>query len=158
MLPGEITSQPVSEWELMIQTNLAGALHAIRAFLPAMIEAARDGEVADLINVSSIGGKLVFPRYAVYGATKAALTQLSAMLRAELSPLGVRATDLQPGLTESELASKVTDTDSRAGLEQMFDDIPALTAADVADLVVYLISRPPHVKISTLDLVPTGQA
>ena len=158
MLPGEITSQPLSEWERMIDTNLSSALHAIRALLPALIDAARNDGVADLINISSIGGKLVFPRYAVYGATKAALTHLSAMLRAELSPLRVRVTDLQPGLTESELASNVTDADSRAGLEQMFSDIPALKAADIADLVVYLISRPPHVNISTVDIVPTKQA
>ncbi|MGB0098404.1 MAG: SDR family NAD(P)-dependent oxidoreductase [Solirubrobacteraceae bacterium] len=103
MLPGEITSQPLSEWERMIDTNLSSALHAIRALLPALIDAARNDGVADLINMSSIGGKLVFPRYAVYGATKAALTHLSAMLRAELSPLRVRVTDVQPGLTESEL-------------------------------------------------------
>ena len=80
------------------------------------------------------------------------------MLRTELSPLGVRVTDLQPGLTESELAGNVTDTDSRAGLQQMFNDIPALTPADIADLIVYLASRPPHVNISTLDIVPTRQA
>ena len=158
MLPGEITSQPLSEWERMIDTNLSSALHALRALLPALIDAARNDGVADLINISSIGGKLVFPRYAVTGATKAALTHLSAMLRAELSPLRVRVTDLQPGLTESELASNVTDADSRAVLEQMFSDIPALKAADIADLVVYLISRPPHVNVSTLDIVPTKQA
>ncbi len=52
----------------------------------------------------------------------------------------------------------MTDADSRAGLEQMFSDIPALKAADIADLVVYLISRPPHVNISTVDIVPTKQA
>jgi NADP-dependent 3-hydroxy acid dehydrogenase YdfG len=100
----------------------------------------------------------VFPRYAVYGATKAALTQLSAMLRAELSPLGVRVTDLQRGLTDSELAGNVTDHHSRAGLEQMFTEIPSLRPADIADLIVYLISRPPHVNVATLDIVPTRQA
>lgn len=158
MLPGEITQQPISEWQRMIDTNLLGALHAVRAFVPALIDAADENAVADLINISSIGGKLVFPRYAVYGATKAALTQLSAMLRAELAPRNVRVTDLQPGLTESELAGNVTDSDSRAGLEEMFQDIAALRPADIADLIVYLISRPPHVNISTLDIVPTRQA
>lgn len=158
MLPGEITAQPVSEWQRMIDTNLVGALHTIRAFIPALIDAARADGVADLINVSSIGGKLIFPRYAVYGATKAALTHLSAMLRTELSPRDVRVTDLQPGLTDSELAGNVTDSDSRVGLEQMFQTIPALRPRDVADLIVYLASLPPHVNISTLDIVPTRQA
>jgi NADP-dependent 3-hydroxy acid dehydrogenase YdfG len=158
MLPGEITSQPLSEWQRMIDTNLVGALNAIRALLPPLIDAAAARGVADLINVSSIGGKTVFPRYAVYGATKAALTQLSAMLRTELSPLGVRVSDLQPGLTESELAGNVTDADSRAGLDEMFEHIAPLTSADIADLIVYLVTRPPHVNISTLDIVPTRQA
>ncbi|HEY3726185.1 MAG TPA: SDR family oxidoreductase [Solirubrobacteraceae bacterium] len=158
MLPGEITSQPISDWQRMIDTNLVGALYAIRALLPRLIEAAASGGAADLVNVSSIGGKLVFPRYAVYGATKAALSQLSAMLRAELSPRGVRVTDLQPGLTESELAGNVTDPDSRAGLEQMFDGMQALRASDVADLILYVVSRPAHVNVSTLDIVPTAQA
>jgi NADP-dependent 3-hydroxy acid dehydrogenase YdfG len=158
MLPGEITAQPVSEWQQMIDTNLVGALHTIRAFTPALIGASTAGGVADLINVSSIGGKLVFPRYAVYGATKAALTQLSAMLRAELAPHDVRVTDLQPGLTDSELAGNVTDSHSRAGLEQMFQTIPPLRPADIADLIVYVTSLPLHVNISTLDIVPTRQA
>jgi NADP-dependent 3-hydroxy acid dehydrogenase YdfG len=157
MLPGEITQQPISEWQQMIDTNLLGALHAIRAFLPALIDAAGENGIADLINISSIGGKLVFPRYAVYGATKAALTQLSAMLRAELAPRNVRVSDVQPGLTESELAGNVTDSDSRAGLEEMFRNIAALRPADIADLAVYLISRPPHVNLSTLNIVPTRQ-
>jgi len=153
MLPGEITTQPVAEWQRMIDTNLIGALNAIRALLPGLIGTAEAGRPADLINVSSIGGKLVFPRYAVYGATKAALTQLTAMLRAELAPRGVRVTDLQPGLTGSELAGNVTDPESRAGLEDMFKSMQALRASDVADLIVYVASRPAHVNISTLDLV-----
>jgi len=157
MLPGEITTQPVAEWQRMIDTNLIGALNAIRALLPGLIGTAEAGRPADLINVSSIGGKLVFPRYAVYGATKAALTQLTAMLRAELAPRGVRVTDLQPGLTGSELAGNVTDPESRAGLEDMFKSMQALRASDVADLIVYVASRPAHVNISTLDLVPTQQ-
>jgi NADP-dependent 3-hydroxy acid dehydrogenase YdfG len=157
MLPGEITQQPVSEWQRMIDTNLVGALYAIRAFVPALIEAAGEKHVADLVNISSIGGKLVFPRYAVYGATKAALTQLSAMLRAELAPHNVRVSDVEPGLTESELAGHVTDSESRAGLEDMFENLTALRPADIADLAVYLISRPPHVNLSTLDIVPTHQ-
>jgi 3-hydroxy acid dehydrogenase/malonic semialdehyde reductase len=79
------------------------------------------------------------------------------MLRAELSPAGVRVADPQPGLTESELAGNVTDSASRAGLDAMFQSFPALRPADVADLIVYLITRPPHVNVSTLDIVPTRQ-
>jgi NADP-dependent 3-hydroxy acid dehydrogenase YdfG len=142
----------------MIDTNLTGALTAIRAFLPALTHAAGQMGVADLVNVSSIGAHVTFPRYAVYGATKAALTQLSAMLRPELSPLGVRVTNVQPGLTTSELAGHVSDPTARTQLDEMFETIPPLRSDDVADLIVYLASRPGHVNVSTLDLLPTRQA
>lgn len=157
MLPGPIGEQPTAEWKRMIDTNLTGALTAIRAFLPALIAAGEKHGVADLVNVSSIGGKSVYPTYAVYGATKAGLTQLSAMLRAELAERNIRVTDLQPGLTDSELAGNVTDTDARQGLSEMFETIPALSADDIADVVVYITSRPAHVSLATLDVVPTRQ-
>lgn len=158
MLPGPIEDQPVAEWKRMIDTNLVGALNAIRAFVPALTRAASESGGADLVNVSSIAAKTVFPTYAVYGATKAALTQLSAGLRAELAPQDVRVTDLQPGLTDTELASHITDQDAREGLQSMFDVIPALHPDDIADLVCFVVSRPPHVNLPTLDVVPTRQA
>jgi NADP-dependent 3-hydroxy acid dehydrogenase YdfG len=157
MLPGPITDQPVAEWQRMIDTNLAGALNTIRAFIPDLLIAAAHDGVADLVNISSIGGKVAFPTYSVYGATKAALTQLSAVLRAELGGRDIRVTDLQPGLTESELADNVTDPDARAGLSDMFQAIPALKPADIADIVTHLVSRPAHVSVPTLDIVPTRQ-
>lgn len=157
MLPGPITDQPVAEWQRMIDTNLTGALNTIRAFIPELLTAAEEHGVADLVNISSIGGKTAFPTYSVYGATKAALTQLSAVLRTELGGRDIRVTDLQPGLTESELADNVTDHDARTGLNDMFQAIPALKPADIADTVTYLISRPAHVSVPTLDIVPTRQ-
>jgi NADP-dependent 3-hydroxy acid dehydrogenase YdfG len=157
MLPGPIEAQPVDEWQRMIDTNLTGAVNAIRAFVPALLTATERTGVADLVNISSIGSKVVFPRYSVYGATKAALTQLSAVLRAELGSRNVRVTDIQPGLTESELAGNVTDEQARQGLAGMFDTIPALGADDVAELITLIVSRPAHVSIPTLDIVPTRQ-
>jgi NADP-dependent 3-hydroxy acid dehydrogenase YdfG len=100
---------------------------------------------------------MVFPNYAVYGATKAGLTQLSAMLRAELGGRGVRVTDVQPGLTETELGTHVTDPAGRQLLESMFEQMTALRAEDVAEVVLHAISRPPHVNISTVTVVPTQQ-
>jgi NADP-dependent 3-hydroxy acid dehydrogenase YdfG len=157
MLPGAIDEQPIAEWERMIDTNLWGALRAIRAFIPALLAAGETRGIADLVNISSMGSKLVFPTYSVYGATKAALTQLSADLRAELGPRNVRVTDLQPGPTRSELADNVTDPQARDGLAAMFDAITPLSGEDIADLVSYLVSRPAHVNVATLDIVPTRQ-
>jgi NADP-dependent 3-hydroxy acid dehydrogenase YdfG len=158
MLPGPIGDQPVAEWQRMIDTNLVGPLNAIRTFVPALTHAASKSGRADLVNVSSIAAKTVFPTYAVYGATKAALTQLSAGLRAELAPQDVRVTDLQPGLTDTELATHITDQDAREGLQAMLEVIPALHADDIADLICFVVSRPPRVNLPTLDMVPTRQA
>jgi NADP-dependent 3-hydroxy acid dehydrogenase YdfG len=155
---GPAGPEKLAEWERMIDTNLSGALRAIRAFVPALLAAGESRGIADLVNVSSVGSKLVFPTYSVYGATKAALTQLSADLRAELGPRNVRVTDLQPGLTSSELADNVTDPQARDGLAAMFDAIPPLSGDDIADLVSYLFGRPAHVNVATLDIVPTRQA
>lgn len=83
MLPNPIGDGRIDEWQRMIDTNLTGALRVTRAFLPDLVAAAAQGRTADLVNISSIGAHLTFPGYAVYGATKAALTHLSAMLRAE---------------------------------------------------------------------------
>lgn len=142
MLPGDINCQPISEWDRMIDTNLTGALHAIHAFLPALLDAAAKDGIADLINISSIGGKLVFPPLCRLrrhqGGTHAVVGDAPRRaIRAR------RAGDRPPTrANESELAGNVTDGASRAQLERMFNEISALRPADIAELVVYLISRP----------------
>ena len=111
----------------MIDTNLTGALRLIGAFTPDLIAAGSEGRTADLVNISSIGAHLVFPGYGVYGATKAALTHLSTSLRADLSPYDVRVTNVEPGLTDTELATHL-DADGQDLIAEMNDQIGALTA------------------------------
>jgi NADP-dependent 3-hydroxy acid dehydrogenase YdfG len=94
----------------------------------------------------------------VYGATKAAVTQLGESLRAELAGRGVRVTTVEPGLTSTELAEHVEHPESRAVLEDLQRQVPSLSAGDVADLVAYVTSRPHHVNISPLVVMPTQQA
>lgn len=131
----------LDEWTRMIDTNLTGALRVIRAFTPDLTAAATDGSTADLVNVSSIASHVLFPDYAVYGATKAALTQLSAALRTELGPHDVRVSTIEPGLTDTELGGHIDNPELREQLGGMFTAIPALTAEDIADLVAYIVSR-----------------
>jgi NADP-dependent 3-hydroxy acid dehydrogenase YdfG len=137
----------------MLDLNLRGVLDVTRAFLPALL----DGP-SDIVNVSSIGAHVVFPGYAVYGATKAAVTQLGESLRAELAGRGVRVTTIEPGLTSTELGEHVEHPESRAVLEDLQRQVLSLSAADVADLVAYVTSRPYHVSISPLVVMPTQQA
>jgi NADP-dependent 3-hydroxy acid dehydrogenase YdfG len=158
MLPNPLTDGRSDEWQRMIDTNLTGALRVSHAFVEDLIAAAADGGAADLVNISSIGAHLVFPNYAVYGATKAALSQFSAAIRAELGPKDVRVTNIEPGLTDTELGSHLDNPALSEELDGMFAAIPALTSEEVADVVAYVTSRPRKVNLANIVLVPTRQA
>lgn len=159
MLPNPVDAGRTDEWARMIDTNLSGPLHVIDAFRADLLAAAADGRPADLVNVSSIGAHVVFPNYAVYGATKAALTQLSASLRTEFGPCGVRVSNIEPGLTDTELGSHIDNPELSQALDGMFEAFgQALTADDVADLIAYTTSRPRHVNLRQLVVLPTVQA
>ncbi|MEV7022470.1 SDR family oxidoreductase [Kitasatospora sp. NPDC093558] len=158
MLPNPLDDGRIDEWARMIDTNLTGALRIVRAFTPDLVAAAADGRTADLVNVSSIASHVVFPNYAVYGATKAGLTQLSAALRTELGPRDVRVSAVEPGLTDTELGGHIDNPALREQLGGMFEAIPALSADDIADLVAYTVSRPRHVNLRHLVALPTRQA
>jgi NADP-dependent 3-hydroxy acid dehydrogenase YdfG len=158
MLPNPITDGRADEWSRMIDTNLTGALHVIRAFLPGLRAAAADGRPSDLVNLSSIGAHVPFPAYAVYSATKAALTQLSTSLRTELGAEMVRVTNIEPGLTATELGDHIDNEEIAGRLGSMFAALPALRAEDIADLIAYVVSRPRHVNLRQLVALPTPQA
>jgi NADP-dependent 3-hydroxy acid dehydrogenase YdfG len=158
MLPNPIAEGRADEWTRMINTNLTGALGVTRAFLPQLRAAAAAGLPADLVNVSSIGAHLTFPGYAVYCATKAALTHLSASLRAELATESVRVTNLEPGLADTELGSHIDNPALSAELEGMFAAMQALRPQDIADLIGWLTSRPRHVNLRQVIILPTQQA
>jgi NADP-dependent 3-hydroxy acid dehydrogenase YdfG len=157
MLPNPIGEGRQDEWARMIDTNLTGVLRIIDAFLPGLRAAAAAGRAADLVNISSIGAHVVFPNYAVYSATKAALTQLSASLRSELGPQNIRVTNIEPGLTDTELGGHIDNQDLSAQLGSMFEALPALSAHDVADLIGYVTSRPRHVNLRQVVVLPTPQ-
>lgn len=158
MLPNPAGDGRADEWDRMLATNVGGVLTVLREFQPDLVAAAEAGRQADLVNVSSIGAHVAFPGYAVYGATKAAVTHLSAVLRTELGPRDVRVTNLEPGLTGTELGSHIDNPGLTAQLEQMFEAIPALGADDVADLIGYVVSRPRHVNLRQVIVLPTRQA
>ncbi|MFF2550738.1 SDR family oxidoreductase [Nocardia sp. NPDC058058] len=158
MLPNPILAGRDDEWARMVDTNISGVLRVIRAFAPDLVAAADAGDAADLVNVSSIAAHVAFPDYAVYGATKAAITQLSAMLRTELGPRRVRVTNIEPGLTDTELGSHIDNPELTDQLGEMFTAIAALSADDVADLIAYTVSRPAHVNLRQVVVLPTQQA
>ncbi|MYQ77371.1 MULTISPECIES: SDR family oxidoreductase [unclassified Streptomyces] len=157
MLPNPVDAGRVDEWQRMLDTNVAGALRVIRAFTADLVAAAAGGRTADLVNISSIGAHITFPNYAVYGATKAALTYLSASLRTELGPRDVRVTNIEPGLTDSELAGHVDNAELSGQLDGMFEALGGLSSGEIADLVAYTTSRARHINLRQLVVLPTRQ-
>ena len=159
MLPNPIEEARVDEWQRMIDTNVTGVLRVIGAFAEDLTAAAAQGRSADLVNVSSIGAHITgFTNYAVYGATKAAVTHLSALLRSEFGPRDVRVTNIEPGLTESELVSHIDNDGLREQVGGMIDAVGTLSSAEVADVVAYVTSRPRHVNLRQIMVLPTRQA
>ncbi|MFF1912017.1 SDR family oxidoreductase [Streptomyces sp. NPDC058239] len=158
MLPNPVDEGRKDEWQRMIDTNVTGALRIIRAFTSDLVAVAADGRTADLVNISSIGAHVAFPNYAVYGATKAALTYLSSSLRTEFGPRDVRVTNIEPGLTDTELGGHIDNAELSGQLDGMFDAIGALSSEEIADLVAYATSRARHINLRQLIVLPTRQA
>ncbi|MEU5537881.1 SDR family oxidoreductase [Streptomyces sp. NPDC020362] len=158
MLPNPVDDGRLDEWQRMLDTNVTGVLRVIRAFTADLVAAAAGGRTADLVNISSIGAHVAFPNYAVYGATKAAVTHLSQSLRTEFGPRDVRVTNIEPGLTDTELKTHVDSGDLSGQLDGMFEAIGGLSAAEVADVVAYASSRPRHVNLRQIMVLPTRQA
>ncbi|MEV5874512.1 SDR family oxidoreductase [Streptomyces sp. NPDC052101] len=158
MLPNPIADGRIDEWQRMLDTNVSGVLRVIRAFGADLVAAAGEGRTADLVNISSIGAHITFPDYAVYGATKAAVTYLSQSLRTEFGPRDVRVTNIEPGLTETELKDHVDSAELSGQLDGMLEAIGALSAAEVADVVAYAVGRPRHVNLRQIMVLPTRQA
>jgi NADP-dependent 3-hydroxy acid dehydrogenase YdfG len=157
MLPAAIEKLDAEGWRRQLDVNVTGVLDTIRTFLPSLIAAAEDGGAADLVTISSVAARQRFPDYAVYGATKAAVTALAEGLRVELAGRGVRITNLEPGLIGSELREKVADADSRAAVQEWEAQVPPIGPEHVGDLIAYLTSRPREVNVSQLTILPTHQ-
>jgi 3-hydroxy acid dehydrogenase / malonic semialdehyde reductase len=143
----------IRHWEEMIDTNLKGLLYVTRALLPRMIE--RDQ--GHIINIGSIAGSEPYPSGAVYCGTKAAVDIISRGLRMDLLGSRIRVTNIEPGMVETEFSRVRFEGDiERAG--RVYRGVTPLTAADVADTVLYAATRPPHVNIDAIMLKPVAQA
>jgi NADP-dependent 3-hydroxy acid dehydrogenase YdfG len=144
-----------AEWDRMIDVNLRGLLATGRAFVADLLGAAGAGRRADLVHLSSIAANVIFADYPVYGATKAAVTQLTRNLRASLGPRGVRVRSVDPAFAVTELGADMAHEATRAGLEEMRSAITTITAEDVADAITYSVAVPARVNIAELTVAPT---
>ncbi|MFG2275355.1 SDR family oxidoreductase [Streptomyces chartreusis] len=158
MLGNPVEAGRLDEWQRMIDTNVTGVLRVIRAFTGDLVAAAGAGRTADLVDISSVGAHLAFPNYAVYGATKAAVTHLSQCLRTEFGPRDVRVTNVEPGFVESELRLHTDNAEVSGQVDGMLEAVGTLAAEELADVVAYAVSRPRHVNLRQIMAMPTRQA
>jgi NADP-dependent 3-hydroxy acid dehydrogenase YdfG len=157
MLGAPFESAPTDEWDRMIGTNVTGLLHTGRSFVEDLLAAAADGGPADLVLVGSVGGHQVFPHYAVYTATKAAVAHLARNLRAELGPRGVRVKNVEPGFVRTELGDDMSDAGQREQVARWRDSMEVLRPEDIADAIGYAAAAPARVNIAEMIVVPTPQ-
>jgi 3-hydroxy acid dehydrogenase / malonic semialdehyde reductase len=142
-----------AEWDEMVDTNVKGALFAIRAVTPGMVARGRGHVIA----LGSVAGHEVYPGGAVYCATKHALDAITRGLRMDLLGTGVRVSTVDPGMVETEF-SVVRFRGDREKAGRVYRGMTPLTADDVADAVLWIASRPPHVNVDQVILKPTDQA
>ncbi|MFV8391518.1 SDR family NAD(P)-dependent oxidoreductase [Flavobacterium sp. LB2P6] len=148
-----IQSGDLDDWDAMIDINVKGLLYVSKAIIPQMIER-KSGHI---INIGSIAGKEVYPNGNVYCASKHAVDALNQAMRMDLNPYGIRVGAINPGAVETEF-SEVRfkgDTDKAANVYKGFEP---LHPEDIADIIHFVVSRPYHVNIADLMVLPTAQA
>src|SRR3954471_14190463 len=156
MLLGPIVDAPIDEWDRMIELNLQGLLYIAHAALPHLLRSAErePRRVADLVNVSSVAGRRVGAGGGIYQLTKHGVGTFSEALRQEVTARFVRSSLVEPGATESELVTHVRE-EVRNQLPAGIDQI--LAAEDIADAILYIVTRPRHVAINEVLVRPTEQ-
>jgi 3-hydroxy acid dehydrogenase / malonic semialdehyde reductase len=141
------------DWDTMFQTNVLGILRMVRAALPIMI----GNPGGTIINIGSYAGHAVYEGGAAYCAAKAGELQISRTLRLELSGTGLRVSSIDPGLAETEF-SIVRFKGDTTRASKTYEGMNPLTAEDIAEILVWVASRPPHVNIDDMLIKPVDQA
>ena len=144
----------LAEWTTMIDTNTKGLVTVTHAVLPGMVERGR----GTIVNVGSIAGNTPYPGGNVYGATKAFVEQFTRNLRADLVGTGVRATNLAPGLCGGTEFSSVRFHGDESRAAKVYQDVQPLTAQDIADTLYWIATRPAHININTIEIMPVAQS
>jgi 3-hydroxy acid dehydrogenase / malonic semialdehyde reductase len=143
----------IDDWEAMIDINLKGLLYVTRFLLPGMVGRG----AGQIINIGSIAGKEAYPKGNVYCATKSAVDALSKAMRIDLCAHGIRVAEVNPGAVETEF-SLVRFKGDAARADQVYQGFEPLRAEDVAELILFVITRPPHVNIAESLILPAAQA
>ncbi len=143
----------LQDWEVMIDTNIKGLLYVTRLVVPGMVKRGH----GDIVNIGSIAGHEVYPGGNVYCATKHAVDALTKGLRLDLVDTPIRVSSVDPGLVETEF-SIVRFKGDLERAKKVYEGLKPLTGEDIAETIVFIVSRPPHVQIADVLILPTAQA
>ena len=143
----------INDWDAMLDINVKGLLYVSKAVIPQMIER-NDGH---LIHVGSTAGKEVYPKGNVYCASKHAVDALNKGMRIDLNPYNIRVGAVHPGLVQTEFSEVRFKGDTHRA-NKVYQGYEALQAEDIADIIHFVISRPYHVNIADLVVLPSAQA
>ena len=141
------------DWEAMVESNFLGLMRVTRACLPLMVE----NSGSTIINIGSIAGRVAYEYGSVYCGVKAAEKSITQTLRLELNGTGVRVGTLDPGLAETEFAMVRFKGDQQKA-EKVYEGLDPLVAKDIAEAMVWMATRPPHVCIDEILIKCTAQA
>ncbi len=158
MLLGPMADAPTEEWDRMIDINLKGLLYMTHAATPHLLEAVEDAPrgVSDIVNISSVAGRVASAGAGVYNLTKFGVGAVSESMRQELSRKGVRITIIEPGAVSTELVDHLR-PEIRDSVRERFDDIKTLEAVDIAGAIEYAVTRPAHMSVNEILIRPTAQ-
>jgi NADP-dependent 3-hydroxy acid dehydrogenase YdfG len=158
MLLGPIEDAPTEEWERMIDLNLKGLINTTHAAVPHLLNATEDSArgCADVVNISSVAGRIARPGSGVYNLTKFGVGAFSESFRQEFASRRLRTIVIEPGAVETELTDHIRDG-VREQVRSRFADIQSLQSEDVADAIGYAVTRPWHVSLNEILIRPTEQ-
>jgi NADP-dependent 3-hydroxy acid dehydrogenase YdfG len=159
MLLGPIENAPLDEWERMVDINVKGLLYCAHAALPHLLAAAENSprEVADVVNISSVAGRTVRRGSGVYNLTKHGVGAFSESLRQEVTTRHVRVSIIEPGAVDTELRTH-NRPEIQAQMEKRFAQVQVMQANDIADAIVYIVTRPWRMSINEILIRPTEQS
>lgn len=157
MLNGASEESPLDEWDRMVDINLRGLMYVTKAALPHLLAAAQNSprSVADVVNISSVAGRVAAPTVAIYNATKFAVTGATEAWRQEFTKRNVRFSVIEPGRTRTELFDQKGNSDS--DFEAAFGTVEQLHAEDIAEAIAYIVTQPRRVAVNEIVIRPTDQ-
>lgn len=143
----------MEDWERMIDTNIKGLLYVTREIAPLMIK----NQKGHIVNLASVAGKEVYPGGNVYCATKHAVDALSKAMRTDMLKHNIKVTNIAPGMVETEFSIVRYKGDEKAA-QNVYNGMTPLTGEDIANTIVFAVTRPAHVCLNDIMIMPTAQA